>query len=298
VHGWYRLSNADLGVFKTLSGKLKSTGIFGGNLGEIHVTGKADVPDFHLADSSHTRDLSADFHAVVAATDGNVAVENLNAHFDRTQLVCSGSIEGQQGDEGKAVSLNIYSSAGRIEDLFNLFTAAKNPPMTGNVGFFLRIQVPPKPARLLEAMRVDGTFGIGSGRFKNYNIQSSLHKISNSAAKKDKEPAENASTFVSQLSGKVAVRNGTANLSAVNLEFLGGRAWMNGTYNLLNYDVDLHGELETRGSPSAGTTGFKAVLLKAVIPFLKKRHGDQIVPFKITGNYRKVDVGLDLHHKG
>ncbi len=196
------------------------------------------------------------------------------------------------------MSLNIYSTAGRIEDLFNLFTAAKNAPMTGNVGFVLHIEVPPKPARLLEAMRVDGKFGIGSGRFRNYNIQSSLHKISDSAAKKDKEPAENAATFVSQLSGKVAVRNGTANLSAVTLEFLGGRAWMNGTYNLLNYDIDLHGELETRGSPSAGTTGFKSVLLKAVTPFLKKRHGDQLVPFKITGNYRKVDVGLDLHHKG
>ncbi len=72
---------------------------------------------------------------------------------------------------------------------------------------------------------------------------------------------------------------------------------MNGTYNLLDYNIDLHGKLDTRGSPSAAATEFKSVLLKALTPFLKKRHGDQILPFKITGNYRKVDVGLDLHHK-
>jgi hypothetical protein len=72
---------------------------------------------------------------------------------------------------------------------------------------------------------------------------------------------------------------------------------MNGTYNLLNYDIDLHGKLETQGSPSAATTGFKSFLLKAMTPFLKKKGGRQVVPFKIDGNYRKVNMGLDLHHR-
>ena len=125
LHGWYRFTDADLGVFKTISGNLKSTGLFGGTLGQIRVVGKVDVPNFHVADSAHTRDLAADFHATVAATDGNVVLDAVNAQFDRTKLICSGSIEGQKGDQGKAVALTIYSVTGRIEDLFNLFIQSR-----------------------------------------------------------------------------------------------------------------------------------------------------------------------------
>jgi hypothetical protein len=55
---------------------------------------------------------------------------------------------------------------------------------------------------------------------------------------------------------------------------------LTGTYNLVNYDIDLHGTLITDGSASAATTGFKSFLLKAASPFLKKKSGKQTVPFK------------------
>ncbi len=65
VKGWYRYLHGNLGMYKAISGTLVSQGNFDGTLDRINVRGKANVPDFHVTESSHTRDLAADFHAIV-----------------------------------------------------------------------------------------------------------------------------------------------------------------------------------------------------------------------------------------
>lgn len=295
VQGWYTFTNANLGVYKVISGTLTSTGSFGGNLGAIAVRGSADVPNFHVTDSSHTRELRADFDATVAATDGNVILNKVLADFDHTTVAFTGAIEGQPKEPGKAVALSIQCDKGRIEDLLRLVIEDKQAPMSGNVSLRAQLFLPREPQSFLQDMRVDGQVGVGSGKFSSQEIQTTLARVTNSASKKDALPTENAATLVSELDGGVTVRNGTANLSNVQLEFPGGAASLSGSYNLMNYDIDLHGELATDGSPSAATTGFKAVILKAASPFLKKDgNGRKSVPFKISGNYHNPNVGLDL----
>ena len=172
---------------------------------------------------------------------------------------------------------------------------AKQAPMSGNVAFRGRFVLPPDPTSLLKDMRLDGQVGVGSGKFSSNDIQTTLARVSDSAAKKDDLPPENAATLISKLSGGVSVRNGIAHLSNLRLMFPGGLASLSGSYSLLNYDIDLHGELATDGSPAAATTGFKALMLKTASPFLKKDgKGRKTVPFKVSGNYHDVKVGLDL----
>jgi hypothetical protein len=297
INGWYRYLHGDLGMYKAISGTLHSQGIFDGMLGQINVTGKADVPDFHVTDSSHTRDLAADFRAVVNATDGNVFLNDVLARFDRSTVRFNGAIEGHPGDNGKVVSLEMTSGSARIENLLNLFIEAKRPPLTGNINFVSHFDLPPNPRSFVTGMELKGRFGVGSGKFTNAQIQSSLSRVSENAAKKDGLPLEDPATLVSKLQGKAMVENGVAHLSDLSLRVPGAEASLTGTYNLVNYDIDLHGTLITDGSASAATTGFKSFLLKAASPFLKKKSGKQTVPFKITGNYHKVQIGLDIGHK-
>ena len=77
-------------------------------------------------------------------------------------------------------------------------------------------------------------------------------------------------------------------------EVPGANAFLHGSYNLLNQAVNLHGTLDTRGNISDTTSGFKALVLKALTPvFFKKRGRTRIVPFQITGGYGNATVGID-----
>lgn len=297
VKGWYRYSHADLGAFKAITGVLTSSGNFDGILGRISVRGGADVPDFHVAGSSHTRDLAAQFAATVNATDGNVSLNDVVARFDRTEVHLNGAIEGHPGKDGKAVELRIRSLSGRIEDLLNLFIAGDRAPLSGNVNLEAQVDVPAGSQSFLTGMKVQGSFGVGSGKFVSREIQSSLSRISNDASKKDRTSPESSETLVSSLNGKVTVENGVANLVNLSLRVPGAEASLDGTYNLVDYRIDLHGRLVTDGSASAATTGIKSFMLKAMTPFLKKEAGRQTIPFKITGNYRNAQLGLDIGHK-
>ena len=297
AEGWYRLRQGDLGVYRAISGMLASTGHFRGTLGEIDVHGRADVPDFHVSGSSHTRDLKADYDAVVNGTDGNVVLKDVVARFDRSTIRFSGAIEGHPGENGKSVSLDMTSASSRIEDLLDLFIKAKRAPLTGDVEFAGQFTLPPKPASFLKNMQIAGEFGVASGKFRNQEIQTSLSRISESAANKDRLPLEDPTTLVSNLQGRVWVKDAVANLRGLSLRVPGAQANLDGTYNLLNYNVDLHGRLITDGSAAAAATGFKSFLLKAMTPFMKKKEGRQTIPFKIAGTYQKVQVGLDLGHK-
>jgi hypothetical protein len=73
----------------------------------------------------------------------------------------------------------------------------------------------------------------------------------------------------------------------------GASATLHGTYSLLSHQVDLHGVLNTKGSISDTTSGFKAVIAKLITPFFKKKHDVKIIPFKITGTFANASVSLD-----
>jgi hypothetical protein len=92
------------------------------------------------------------------------------------------------------------------------------------------------------------------------------------------------------------VRNGVATLSNISFSAPGTRAQLQGTYNLLDQKVDLHGILHTAGTLSDTTSGFKALVLKAVGPFLKQK-SVTVVPLSITGTSSKPAFALDFTAK-
>jgi hypothetical protein len=74
----------------------------------------------------------------------------------------------------------------------------------------------------------------------------------------------------------------------------GAKASLHGAYNLVNYRIDLHGDLKVDTKISKTSSGAKALLLKIMDPFFRKKKKGEIVPVHILGTYHKPQFGLDL----
>jgi hypothetical protein len=297
VTGSYTYEHADLSVFEGISGTLSSQGKFSGTIGHIDLNGETEVPNFRVSESSHTVHLISKFQAVVDGTNGDTYLHNVVSQFQRTTLTTNGSVAGKPGRHGKTVQLEMAVNGGRIEDLLSLFTEEKRPSMTGSINLRAKIQVPPGPPGFLRKLQLTGSIGIGSGRFTNPDVQRPVNTLTQSArGENKKQQAEDPQTALSQLSGQVSVKNGVATLSNVSFRAAGTRAQLYGTYNLLDRKVDLHGMLYTEGKLSDTTSGFKALVLKAVSPFLKEK-SITVVPFSISGTAHDPSFGLDFAGK-
>jgi hypothetical protein len=297
VSGAYTYQNAALGVFNGISGSLSSHGKFGGKLSEIDAEGDVEVPDFEISGTGHKNHLRSSFKAVVDGTNGNTHLTRVETRFGRTSVISQGDVKGVHGQHGKTVSLHINIEQGRVEDLLHLFAASAKPAETGDVRLQTQVEVPPGPALFLTRLRLTGDFGIGGGRFTDPKIQMPVDRLAESAGgeTKDQEEADPA-TVLSNLKGHMSASGGVARLSNVSFSEPGTLAEIGGTYNLLDKKVDMRGVLHTSGKLADTTAGFKAVVLKALGPFLKKK-SMTVVPFSITGTSDEPSVGLDLTAK-
>jgi hypothetical protein len=157
--------------------------------------------------------------------------------------------------------------------------------------------VAPGSPGFLTKLNLEGDFGVGNERFTNVAVQAPLNKLTESGrGENKKQQAEDPETVLSNLKGHVSVKNGTATLSNVSFSAPGTFAQIRGTYNLLNNAVNLQGILRTNGKLSDTTSGIKAVVLKAVSPFLKKKTVT-VVPFTVTGTSMKPSFALALDAK-
>jgi hypothetical protein len=75
----------------------------------------------------------------------------------------------------------------------------------------------------------------------------------------------------------------------------GAAARLRGTYNIIDHRVDLHGQLQVDTQISKTTTGVKALLLKVMDPFFKKRKRGEVVPIHLGGTFEHPQYGLDLN---
>ena len=154
VEGSYTFQNADLSVFKGISGRLSSVGRYHGVLDRIDVQGTTDTPDFALKLSGNPVDLKTEFHAVVDGTNGDTELQTVNAHFGHSTVAASGAVQGRKGVRGKTVWLDAAVADGRLEDLLRL--GAKGPPaMSGVVAFQVKLIVPPGASDIAERIQLE-----------------------------------------------------------------------------------------------------------------------------------------------
>lgn len=312
VAGDYTFENADLGTFEGIAGILSSQGKFSGVLKHIDVSGKISIPDFEVKRSQHPVALNSEFKAYVNGVNGDTFLDRVSSQFSKTTVISEGKIAGIEGHRGKVATIDLQANNGRIEDVLRLFAKGPQPPMAGEVSFKGRAILPPGTIRFLQKIELEGDFGISDSNFTRPGTQEKVNELSQNAQtetrekeeKKDKSKDQGkeekedgadhtAPPVLSDLRGHVVLKNGTATLSNLSFYIPGAHAQMHGTYNLISEKIDLHGTLKMDSDLSDTAHGVKAVVLKVLDPFFKKKHGGSDVPVKIGGDYHHPSFGLD-----
>ncbi len=291
ILGEYTFDRADLGVYGGIAGKLASNGKYAGVLKHIDIAGTTDVPDFEVRSGGHTVKLATQFTAFVDAVHGDTFLKRVDADFGRTNLIVAGSVAGTKERKGKSALLDLTARQGRIEDILALFVKERRAPMSGAVAFKARAEIPPGKEPFLDKVKLQGTFGIDEGTFSKPETQKNVNELSAGARGENKEDPE---TVLTDLKGRVVLDRGVARFSDLSFGIPGADARMYGTYNILNHKIDLHGRMRVDTKISKTASGIKALLLKAIDPFFKKKKKGEVVPVHITGTYEHPQFGLDL----
>jgi hypothetical protein len=300
VSGRYDFQKADLGVFRGIAGMLSSYDDFQGILGHIESHGSIDIPDFMVTRSRHSTHLTADYHAFIDGTNGDVQLEHVNASFLKTHVVASGQIAGHRGGHGKTAAVDLAVHNGRIQDVLRMFVREAKPAFNGITSFRAHVVIPPESRPFVQRVLVSGDFGVEGGQFTKVSTQKNIDALSDKSrgAKRDEQAEdEDPERVISNVTGHVDLRNATATFANLSLNVPGAFAQMNGTYNLQSEVVDLHGTLKTDVELSKMSNGFKSVLLKPFDVFFKRKHAGAAVPVHLTGTYQDPQAGLDLPFK-
>jgi len=297
VAGEYTFQNADLGVFRGIAGILSARDEFQGILQHIETHGSINIPAFMVTRSEHAVHVTADYHAFVNGTNGDVHLERVNAAYLKTSVQAKGEIAGHAGQHGKTASLDLTVRDGRIQDVLRLFVREPKPPLNGVTNFRAHVVIPPDLRPFLHKVRFTADFGIAGGQFAKPSTQAKVNTLSERARgiKPDDDLAdEDQDTVISDLAGHVELRDATATFSNFSFAVPGAFAQAHGTYNLESTVVDLHGTLKTDAELSKMNSGFKSVLLKPFNIFFQRKHVGAELPVHLIGTYHAPEFGLDL----
>jgi hypothetical protein len=296
VSGEYTFRNANLAVFRGISGTLASDGKFEGALDHIETRGTTDVPNFTVRTSGHPVHLKTEFHAVVDGGDGDTLLQPVNAHFLRSRIVAKGGAIGTRGAPGKDVALYLIMSGDRLEDLLRLAIKADKPFMTGTLNLKTKFDLPPGDVDIIDKLALDGQFAVTDAKFMNATVQGKIDALSH-RARGEKKNDESEEEVVSDLQGLFTLKNSVMMFSTLSFGVPGALIHLAGSYGLSDETMDFHGTLRLQAKLSQTMTGFKSLLLKAADPFFKKEGAGAVLPIKITGTRQNPSFGLELRRR-
>jgi hypothetical protein len=295
VSGKYTFRNADLSVFKGISGILSSTGSFKGTLERLEADGDTDTPDFTVRVAGNPVHLKAKYHSIIDGTSGDTLLQPVNAEFLRSALTAHGGVTGKKGVKGKTVALDVVVTQARLQDILKLAIKSDKNPMTGIISFKTKMIIPPGDKDIAEKLKLNGQFGIGGAKFTSLDVQNKVDKLSG-RARGDTDDSD-AESVVSDLRGRFTLDRGIVRLSNLTFGVPGALIALDGTYGLRSGEIDFHGTATMQAKVSEMTTGFKSFLLKAADPFFKNKRKGAVIPIKITGTRDKPSFGLELRRK-
>lgn len=298
VSGNYTFQNADLSVFKGITGILSSDGSYHGVLQRIEVDGTTDMPKFALKRGAEAVHLVASFHSIVNGTDGDTVLDNVDARFLRSEFICKGGVIRKPGVPGKMVSLEAVSKRGRIEDILRLVLGNKKPFLTGAVNFQTSIEIPPGPKDVLDKLTLNGQFGLVSAEFASPEIAQRLNTLSERARGIPKvHQSESPRTVASDLLGRFRLGDGTASFSQLSFSVPGALISLTGTYGLRSEQIEMQGTFRMQATLSETQSGMKRWLLKPFDRFFEKQGAGFQLPISITGTKDHPEFGVILFHR-
>ena len=292
LEGVFTFARADLSVFKGISGILSAHGEFGGSLDRIGVHGETDVPQFTVALGGHPVPLHADYHSTIDGTTGNTVLDRVDASFLSTSLVAKGSVIDSPRKDGRTVTLEVGMNKARVEDVLRLVVEGPTSPITGALTLSTKFVIPPGDRDVVDKLRLDGQFSIGTATFTNFDIQGKVNILSQRG--RGEASIEPRPGVVSNFAGQFHLANGTLALRSLRFGVPGAGVQLTGTYALRPERLDFRGSLELDAKMSETQRGWKRLLLKALDPiFAKKGGGGTSLPIRIEGPRSDPSFGID-----
>jgi hypothetical protein len=290
--GSYVFEDADLSVFRGIRGTLSSRGDYSGVLARIAVSGTTETPDFALTTAGNPVPLRTEFDAVVDGTSGDTLLQQVRAQLGSTRILAEGGVVHRDGADGKTIDLDVTVTGGRLEDLLTLSMPGPEPFMTGQVDIDTRMLLPQGDRDVIEKLRLDGSFRVGSALFAEATLQERIDGLSRRGrGEPEAEPARTASN----LGGAFSLAESVMTLPDLTFAVPGAEVEIRGTYGLRDETIDMAGALHLDATLSETTTGIRSFLLMLVEPFFRGDRGNgSSVPIAISGTRGAPDVGLDL----
>ena len=115
--------------------------------------------------------LETDFHAVVDGTNGDTYLKQVDAKLQDTPITASGAIESQKGVKGRTIKLDVKIEDGRIQDVLRLAVKAPNPVMLGRIALEAKLLLPPRKAKVIDKLQLDGRFALEGTHFTDAAVQ-------------------------------------------------------------------------------------------------------------------------------
>ncbi len=294
LDGTFRFEKADLGVFSSIAGILNATGRFAGTLDSIDASGQAKVPDFRLKMAGNPVPLSTRFEVRVDGTNGNTILKPVIARLGSTDFTTSGGVIKHEGDQRRAISLDVLMPRGELRDLLRL--AMKGTPfMEGRVFLKTRIDIPPLTGKVREKLRLDGRFTVSEGKFLRSTIQDQIDRLSRRG---QGEPGnQEIDEVVSRMQGRFKLENQVITFRSLSFGVPGADINLAGSYDMDRDIVDFHGALKLQARVSQTMTGWKRWALKPADPFFAKHGAGTFLRIKVEGDSGSPKFGLDRGHK-
>jgi hypothetical protein len=290
VSGQYTFQNADLSVFKGISGLLSSEGRYHGALDHIVVQGSTDTPNFAVEIGGAPVHLRTDFDAVVDGTDGDTYLQPVKAHFLNSTVVAAGKVEGIPGREGKLISLQVSAREARIQDLMRLAVKAGQSPMTGVVRLHTLFELPPGKQDIVDKLYLKGNFELNNAHFTNPKVQNKVEALSRHGRGLQ---GEDVSHVASDFAGQFRLEGADMSFNQLSFEVPGGKVSLQGDYGLRSEQLDFRGELKLQAELSQTTHGIKSFLLKPIDPLFRRQDAGTVVPIKVEGQRSHPRFGIE-----
>jgi hypothetical protein len=291
LQGDFTFDQADLSVFKGISGILSAKGTFGGKLERIEVHGDTTTPEFTLTDVGHAIPLRAKYHAIVDGTNGNTFLERIDGSWRNTALVAKGAVAEAPGVKGRQVDLDVTMDHAKIEDVLWLAVKTPTPPMTGALTLRTKMVIPPGDVDVVRKLLLDGNFTLNGARFTNEDVQGKIEGLSQRS--QGKLSAAKAERVVSDFAGSFKLANGVLAIPSVAFGVPGSLVRLSGTYGLTSEAINFKGTLYMDAKISETVGGFKGLLLKVIDPLFKGENGGSEIPIQISGSRNSPSFGLD-----
>jgi hypothetical protein len=291
VAGQYTFRDADLSVFRGISGTLASDGRYRGPLDRLEVQGTADVPSFALDTADHAMPLHTDFEATVDGTSGDTVLHPVRARLGSSSFEVSGSVARGALEKNKEIALDAEVRSARLEDFLWLAVKGRVPPMTGRISTSSNIRIPPGAGSVMDRIELNGIFTLNGVKFTSADVQGKLAGLSHRA---QGDPNNHDPNVTAEFRGNAHLRKGVLSLPDLTFTLPGTHVALRGRYGLRSGSLDFQGTAKLDVTVSQMTTGLASVLLRPVDRLFRKDGAGTELPIRISGTRGEPSFALDI----